>query len=169
MPRTPRGVAPTPPAPGQESVWDFPRPAIAEPTALRLRVRHRGETVAETRRGLRVLETSHPPTYYFPPEDVAETLLRPAARRTLCEWKGAAEYFDATVGGETLREAVWRYPRPSRAHAVLAGFYAFHPAAFEECLVEGERAAAQEGGFYGGWITSHVAGPFKGPPGTEFW
>jgi uncharacterized protein (DUF427 family) len=164
----PRGVIPDPTGPGQESVWDYPRPAVAEPCALHLRIVHRGETVADTRRAMRTLETSHPPTYYFPPGDVAATL-RPTARRTLCEWKGWAEYFDVVAGGETLADAAWRYPKPTPGFAALAGFVAFYPALFERCTVDGETARAQEGGFYGGWITSHVVGPFKGAPGSLGW
>ena len=168
--RPPPGVTPEPTGSGQESVWDFPRPAAAEPTRLRLQVVHRGRTVADTIRGVRTLETSHPPTYYFPPEDVAEGVLRPAGGRgTVCEWKGGAEYFDVVLDGDVLPRAAWRYPRPVESFALLAGFLAFYPAAFEACLVDGERVVPQPGGFYGGWITSHVAGPFKGGPGSMGW
>jgi uncharacterized protein (DUF427 family) len=166
----PPGVLPDPVGPGQESVWDYPRPAIAQPTPFRLQVIHRGVVVADTVRGVRTLETSHPPTYYFPPEDVDSALLRPAAGgRSFCEWKGAASYFDVTAAGETLARAAWHYPRPSRPFASLAGFLAFYPGAFETCLVDGEPVTPQPGGFYGGWITSHVAGPYKGGPGSRFW
>lgn len=169
MSRLPPGVVPDPPAPGQESVWDYPRPARAEPAPSRLRVIHRGVTVADTRRGFRTLETSHPPTYYFPPGDVDEGLLRPAPGRTLCEWKGVADYFDVVAGGETLPRAAWRYARPTRGFACLANCYAFYPGVFDACMVADEVARAQPGGFYGGWITGHVAGPFKGVPGSRFW
>jgi uncharacterized protein (DUF427 family) len=167
--RLPPGVVPDPPAPGQESVWDYPRPAIAEPTSLRLQVIHRGVTVADTVRGVRTLETSHPPTYYFPPADVAPGVLRPASGRSVCEWKGAAAYFDVIAGGDTLPRAAWRYAAPTPPFAMLAGFLAFYPGAFDACLVDSERVTPQPGGFYGGWITSHVAGPFKGGPGSRFW
>ena len=167
--RPPRGVTPEPPGPGQESVWAYPRPAIAEPCARRLQVIHRGVTVADTTRGFRALETSHPPTYYFPRDDVDMTLLAPAGRRSLCEWKGGAVYFDVTVAGETLPAAAWCYPNPTGGFAAIRNALAFYPAPFETCLVDGERVTPQPGGFYGGWITSHVAGPFKGGPGSMGW
>lgn len=160
---------PDPIGPGQESVWDYPRPAIAEPTGRHLVVRHRGVTIADTRRGVRTLETSHPPTYYFPAEDVATDLLTPTAQRSLCEWKGQARYFDVRVGGETIAAAVWSYADPTRPFASIAGHFAFYPHLFDTCLVDGERAMPQPGGFYGGWVTSDLAGPFKGGPGSRFW
>ena len=156
-------------APGQESVWSYPRPAIAEPTERRLRILHLGEAVAETRRGVRTLETSHPPTYYFPREDVAPGVLRPTPRRSLCEWKGQATYFDVYVRGTVLPDAAWSYPAPTPPFASLRDHVAFYAALFDECLVDGERATPQPGGFYGGWITSREAGPFKGVPGSRFW
>ena len=162
-------VTPDPVLPGQESVWDYPRPAIAEPTPCHLQIVHRGVLVAETRRGVRTLETSHPPTYYFPPGDVTAALLRPSGHRSFCEWKGDAAYLDVAVGDATLRDVGWSYPDPSPGFAVLRGHVAFYAAPFDACLVDGERAVPQPGGFYGGWITSRVAGPFKGVPGSRFW
>ena len=161
--------APEPAAPGQESVWDYPRPAVAQPTARHLRIVHRGTVVADTRRGVRVLETSHPPGYYFPPQDVAPGMLRPAAGASFCEWKGHAAYFDVEVAGEALGRVAWSYPSPTPPFAILADFVAFYGAPFDGCLVDGERATPQPGGFYGGWITSREAGPFKGAPGSRFW
>ncbi|PCD04400.1 hypothetical protein COC42_09045 [Sphingomonas spermidinifaciens] len=155
--------------PGQESVWDYPRPAIAEPTPRHLIVRHRGVTIADTRRGIRTLETSHPPSYYFPPEDVATDLFIPTPHRSLCEWKGQARYFNIRVGDETIGEGAWSYPAPTPAFASIAGHFAFYPHLFDTCLVDGERAVAQPGGFYGGWVTADLAGPFKGGPGSRFW
>ena len=162
-------VAPDPAAPGQESVWSYPRPAIAEPAARRLRVLHRGIVLADTVRGVRTLETSHPPTYYFPREDVAKTVLQPNSQRSMCEWKGQAIYYDVLAGGELLRAAAWSYPRPTVAFESLRDHIAFYAAPFEACLVDDERVIPQPGGFYGGWITSHEAGPFKGVPGSRFW
>lgn len=162
-------VVPDPAGPGQESVWSFPRPAVAEPCARHLRVTHRGLVVAETGAGLRTLETSHPPGYYFPRPDVAMELLRPSPRRSFCEWKGEAVYFDVLAAGETLGDVAWSYPDPSRAFAMLRDAVAFYPRPFERCSVDGERVTPQPGDFYGGWITSHVAGPFKGIPGSRFW
>jgi uncharacterized protein (DUF427 family) len=160
---------PEPAGPGQESVWAYPRPAIAEPTALRLRIVHYGVTVADTVRGVRTLETSHPPTYYFPRADVHATLLHPAERRSFCEWKGWATYFDVEVGGRLLTSAAWSYPAPTPGFACLKDHVAFYAAPFEVCTVDGEPATPQPGGFYGGWTTSRQAGPFKGVPGSRFW
>lgn len=164
----PPGVTPEPAGPGRESVWAYPRPAVAAPTARLLRIVHRGETVAETRRGFRVLETSHPPTYYFPPADVRAGL-RPSGGRSLCEWKGQATTLDVAVSGETLRGAAWRYDDPTPAFAAMAGYVAFYAAAFDLCTVDGAPVSPQPGGFYGGWITPDLAGPFKGVPGSRFW
>ena len=160
---------PDPPKPGQESVWDYPRPAVAEPTPKRLRVVFGGQVIAETTRGVRTLETSHPPTYYFPPQDVADGALVAVPGRSLCEWKGQARYFDVVAGGARAERAAWAYDAPTEGFRMLRGYVAFMPAQMDACFVDGERARPQEGGFYGGWITDDLAGPFKGPPGTRFW
>ena len=155
--------------PGQESVWSYPRPAIAQPTAAHLRVELGGRVVAETRHGVRTLETSHPPSYYFPREDIAPGCLRTISRRSVCEWMGEAEYFDVVAGDRVAEAAGWSYPHPSPAFLPLAGFVAFYPGPMDACWVDGERVVPQPGRFYGGWITSRVAGPFKGGPGTAGW
>ena len=160
---------PDAPGPGQESVWDYPRPAIAERTPKRLQVILGGQVIADTTRGVRTLETSHPPTYYFPPDDVADGALVPVRGSSLCEWKGQARYFDVVGGGVRAERGAWAYDAPTAGFTVLAGYVAFMPSQMEACLVDGERARPQEGGFYGGWITDDLAGPFKGPPGTRFW
>ena len=161
---------PEPTGPGQESVWDYPRPAIAVPCASRLEVLFDGRLVADTRRGVRTLETSHPPTYYFPIEDVDTELLHPnRARRSLCEWKGQASYFDVVSGSRAASAAAWSYLAPTPSFAILAGHVAFYLAPMDACRVDGETASAQPGGFYGGWVTSGVVGPFKGEPGTAGW
>lgn len=157
------------PAPGQESVWDYPRPPRLEPTAKHLRVVFGGRTIAETRRGYRVLETSHPPVYYFPIEDVNRDFLRDAAGSSFCEWKGAARYFDVVAGGHVAPRAAWYYPSPTRDFAPIKDAVAFYCAPMDECTVDGERAQPQPGGFYGGWVTADVVGPFKGAPGTMGW
>jgi uncharacterized protein (DUF427 family) len=157
------------PGPGQESVWDYPRPPRLERTARHLRVRLGGEIVAETRRGWRVCETAGGPVYYFPPEDVRRELLRPSPERSFCEWKGAATYFDVVVGGDVRRGAAWTYARPTEAFAPIRDHVAFYAGSMDECTVDGEIARPQPGGFYGGWITRDVVGPFKGEPGTEGW
>jgi uncharacterized protein (DUF427 family) len=157
------------PGPGQESVWDYPRPPRLEAVDRRLRVVFNGVTVADTRRGWRVLETSHPPVYYFPPDDVAREHLRDAAGSSFCEWKGSARYYDVVVDDRTAPRVAWYYPDPTPAFAALRGAVAFYCAPMDSCWVGDERAEPQPGGFYGGWVTSGVVGPFKGPPGTMGW
>jgi uncharacterized protein (DUF427 family) len=155
----------------QESVWDYPRPPRLEPTGRHLRVVHAGVVVAETRRGMRILETSHPPVYYFAPNDVATKFLRPSARRgTFCEFKGVASYWDLVMEGlPRLPGVAWSYASPSAAYAALKDHFGFYASMVDECWVDEERVSAQPGNFYGGWITSHVKGPFKGAPGTMAW
>jgi uncharacterized protein (DUF427 family) len=162
----PRRIAP---GPGQESVWDYPRPPRLEPCAKHLEVYFHGTRIADTTRGYRVLETSHPPVYYFPPEDVKTEFLRPVGRGSYCEWKGEAGYYTVTVGDQEAASAAWYYPRPTEPFAAIANFVAFYAGRMEACLVNGERVRPQPGGFYGGWITDDVVGPFKGEPGTMGW
>ncbi|WP_299041842.1 DUF427 domain-containing protein [uncultured Thermosynechococcus sp.] len=158
-----------PPAPGQESVWDYPRPPRLEPTAKHLRVVFNGVVIAETRRGQRVLETSHPPVYYFPPEDVQSQYLVPSPRRTFCEWKGQGAYYHVRVGDRQANHAAWYYPEPTPAFAALRNYIAFYAGLMDECTVDGVVALPQPGGFYGGWITPDIVGPFKGAPETWGW
>ena len=155
--------------PAIERVADYPRPPAVEPVEARLTVRFAGTEVASTRRGLRVLETHHPPTYYFPPGDVREDLLHPAPGSSHCEWKGIAVYRSLVVGSDTAYRAVWSYPKPRPGYEALQGHLAFYPGRMERCTVGGEVVEAQEGDFYGGWITARVQGPFKGGPGTGGW
>ncbi len=157
------------PGAGQESVWDYPRPPRLERTSARLEVVLGGEKVAETSEAYRVLETSHPPTYYLPMASFAAGALRPAAGESYCEWKGTAAYFDLVGGERVAARAAWHYPDPTPAFAGLASHVALYPALVDRCLVDGEVVEPQPGGFYGGWITSRVVGPFKGGPGTQFW
>jgi len=152
-----------------ESVWSYPRPPRVEPTARHLRVVFGGQTVAETRRGLRVLETASPPTYYFPPDDVVAGLLRPSGYQTVCEWKGRADHFDLVVGDRVSARAAWSYATPRPGYEPLAGHVAFYPARVDEATVDGELVRSQPGGYYGGWITHEIVGPWKGEPGTEGW
>ena len=160
---------PVPPAPGQESVWDYPRPPRLEPAAHHLVVVLGGETIAETKRGFRVLETSHPPNYYFPPDDIAPGALTRSDGRSFCEFKGRAHYFTVRGGDRVEVDAAWGYDHPSPAFEPLTGYVALYPARMDACFVDGERVTPQDGGFYGGWITSKVAGPFKGAPGSRGW
>lgn len=157
------------PQPGQESVWDYPRPPRVEPTSRRLRVVFSGVTIAETTRAHRVLETSHPPAYYIPKEDIRMEYLRASNRRTFCEFKGAASYWSVQIDGRTAENAAWGYEVPSSGYEAIQGALAFYPARMDACFVDDEQVGAQQGDFYGGWITSDVVGPFKGPPGTWGW
>lgn len=155
-------------AAGGESVWDYPRPPRLEPSGRRVRVELGGVTVAESDRAHRVLETSHPPVYYVPPEDVAEGALVAAHGTTFCEWKGSARYHTVRAGGREAPRAAWSYPDPVPAFAAIAGHVAFYPS-LTECYLDDERVRPQEGGFYGGWVTDEIVGPFKGGPGTGGW
>ncbi len=153
----------------QESVWDYPRPPRLEPVRERLRVEFGGETVADSCEGLRILETSHPPTYYFPPRDVQEQFLVPASGRSFCEFKGIARYWSLEVNSRVASQAAWAYADPSPAYSDLKGYLAFYPSRVDSCWVGTERVTAQPGDFYGGWITSQLVGPFKGGSGTLGW
>jgi uncharacterized protein (DUF427 family) len=132
-------------------------------------VAHRGIVIADTTAPLRVLETSHPPTYYLPFVDVDMTLIEPVEGSTFCEWKGLASYGDIVLGGERLERAAWWYPEPTPGFANIINYLALYPGQVESATVEGEVVDAQEGDFYGGWITSWITGPFKGAPGTRGW
>lgn len=164
-------MRPRPDAPldGQVSVWSFPRPAVAEACAARVTIEHRGQMVADTRARVRTLETSHPPSYYIPPSDIAPGLLRRAAGGSFCEWKGNAIYWDVVMGDLVLPKVGWSYPEPSRAFAALRDHVAFYAGPFDRCTVDGQVVVPQSGGFYGGWITPDLAGPFKGVPGSMGW
>jgi uncharacterized protein (DUF427 family) len=157
------------PGPGQESVWDYPRPPALERTDSHLVVEVAGVVVAETQRGWRVLETSQPPAYYFPPDDVRLDLLEPSTSRTFCEWKGGATYRSVRVGDRLAVDAAWFYERPIPRFEPIAGHLAFYPQRVDRCAVDGEEVQANAGQFYGGWITSKVVGPFKGGAGTAGW
>ena len=152
-----------------ESVWDYPRPPRVEPDDRTVRVVHRDLVVAESANAVRVLETSHPPAFYLPPEDVNMEYLSRGRGRSICEWKGNAEYWDLIVGNDTVPNAAWSYPKPLPAYTILAGWLSFYPGRVDQCTVGGEAVTPQEGGFYGGWITSEIEGPFKGAPGTSGW
>jgi uncharacterized protein (DUF427 family) len=158
-----------PVAPGQESVWAYPRPAIAQPCRDHVRIEHAGCTIADTRAAVRTIETSHPPSYYIPPGDIAPGILSRATGGSFCEWKGQAIYWDVFIGDLVLRRVGWSYPDPTPGFAMLRDHLAFYAAPFDLCTVNGERVTPQPGRFYGGWITGAVAGPFKGAPGSEGW
>jgi uncharacterized protein (DUF427 family) len=162
-------VPPDPVGPGQESVWDYPRPPSAEVTARHIVVELAGRVLADTRRAIRVCETSHPPVFYVPRDDVAPGVLERGQGGSWCEWKGAATYWDVVVDGRRLPGVAWSYEDPSPGYEHLRGAVAFYPGAVDRALVDGEQARPQSGGFYGGWITDDVAGPFKGAPGSLGW
>ena len=157
------------PKTGQESVWDYPRPPKLELTNKHLKIVFNGEVIAETNCAFRVLETSHPPVYYFPPEDVRMELLKAAAGASFCEWKGSAGYFDLKVGGKTVKNAGWFYANPSPSFAEIKNYAAFYPSKMDACYVDNELVESQDGDFYGGWITKDIVGPFKGGAGTWGW
>lgn len=154
-----------------ESVWDYPRPPRLERSSRLVRVSLGGGVIAETERAHRVLETSHPPVYYIPAEDIEPGAVVPSSTRsTFCEFKGDAGYYDAVgCDGVVVSRAAWSYPSPSPGYEEIAGHLAFYPALMDECTVDGEVVRSQEGDFYGGWITDEVVGPFKGAPGTAGW
>jgi uncharacterized protein (DUF427 family) len=157
------------PAPGQESVWDYPRPPRLERTSSRLVVMFGGATIADTTAGFRVLETSQPPAFYLPPDDVDLRLLEATPSASFCEWKGAASYHSIRVGDRVSVDAAWRYHNPVEAFSPIAGYLAFYPQRVDACFVDGEQVHPNEGSFYGGWITSKVVGPFKGGAGSAHW
>lgn len=152
-----------------ESVWSYPRPPAVEPSGRRVRVLVGDVVIADTERALRVLETSHPPTWYLPMDDVRMDLLVPTPRRTTCEFKGRAHYYDLVVGDHRRASAAWSYSDPWPGYEALRRHVAFYPGRVDACFVDGERVHPQKGDFYGGWITADVTGPFKGGAGTAGW
>ncbi len=125
--------------------------------------------MASTRRALRMLETASPPTFYLPKADVCIDLLRPSATTSVCEWKGLAHYYSIQAGTRVATDATWTYPKPFAPFGDLLDYFAFYPERVDECTVAGERVSPQPGGFYAGWVTSEIVGPFKGEPGTLGW
>lgn len=164
-------MRPTPikPGPGQESVWDYPRPPRLEQTSKRIEIVFNGQTIADSRAAYRVLETSHPPVYYIPPADIVMACLIPVNGGSWCEWKGQASYYTVEVEGRRAERVAWTYHRPTAAFTPLKDHIAFYAAPMDACYVDGERVKPQPGNFYGGWVTSDIVGPFKGEPGTMGW
>lgn len=157
------------PKPGQESVWDYPRPPRLEKITDSIQIIFNCETIADSSKAYRVLETSHPPVYYLPPDDIRSEFLKKASGSSFCEWKGLANYYSIEVKGKLAEKAAWYYPNPTIEFAEIKNHLAFYPALMDACLVNGEKARPQPGDFYGGWITDNIVGPFKGEPGTLFW
>ena len=152
-----------------ESVWDYPRPPKLEPTSRRIRIEFAGELIVSTQRAIRVLETSHPPVYYIPKADVLADVIMRSARHTFCEFKGVASYWTLRVNDRVSEDAAWSYESPSPGYESISGHLAFYIAKVDACFVDNELVQAQPSGFYGGWVTSEIIGPFKGRPGSETW
>jgi uncharacterized protein (DUF427 family) len=152
-----------------ENVWDYPRPPRLEPVDARVRIVLGDETIVDTTDAYRILETSHPPTVYVPPEAFVPGALHDAAGTSFCEWKGRARYHDLAGGDAVAERAGWSYPAPTKAYRALVDHVSVYPSRVDACFLGDELVQAQEGDFYGGWITSNLVGPFKGPPGTRGW
>ncbi|MDY6782943.1 MAG: DUF427 domain-containing protein [Cyanobacteriota bacterium] len=160
---------PIPPKPGQESVWDYPRPARWEDTNKRILIICNEVVLAETNKAKRVLETSHPPTYYIPPEDIKLEYLKETPRMISCEWKGRYQYYSIDIGDRHIQYGAWRYVYPTPDFVPIQEYYAFFANVMDACYVDDEKVIPQAGDFYGGWITADIVGPFKGEPGTRGW
>ena len=160
---------PETPGPGQESVWDYPRPPRLEPFTGTIAVELGGQVIATTDHGWRVLETSHPPTFYLPRSAFHDGVLRDAPGSSWCEWKGQARYFDLVTDAKVAGKAAWTYPHRTSGFEPIAGAVAVMAGMVDRCTVDGETVVPQPGGFYGGWITGRVVGPFKGGPGSHSW
>ena len=156
-------------APGQESVWSYPRPPQVRRCHDTIEIHLDGRVICTTDACWQVLETSHPPTYYLLRASFVEGVLQPTAGGSFCEWKGAAGYLDLRSEGRTASRGAWYYPNPSAGFEVLADHVAVYAGLTDGCYVAGELVTPQPGGFYGGWITSAVAGPFKGVLGSKGW
>ena len=152
-----------------ENVWDYPRPPALQPVGLPVQIAFAGRLVARTDAALRVLETSHPPVYYLPPDAFTGCVLEPAEGRSFCEWKGVARYWTLRVGDRVAERAAWSYPTPQAGFEALRDHLAVYAGPMDECRVGDEVVTPQPGGFYGGWVTSWVRGPFKGGPGSAGW
>lgn len=158
-----------PPGPGQESVWDYPRPPRLEDSPKHIQVVFNEVIIADTHQAKRLLETSHPPAYYIPPDHINMEYFVETSRTTFCEWKGQAAYYSVVVGDRQIPNAAWFYPSPTPAFAAIKDYLAFYPGLMDACYVDGEQVQPQESGLYGGWITQDIVGPFKGGPGTWGW
>jgi len=157
------------PKPGQESVWDYPRPPRLEKFNGHISILFNDQTILDTNRAFRVLETSHPPTYYLPIADFKQGVLQPVAKKSFCEFKGMASYWDLVCQGRTAKQAAWGYANPNHRYKALIDTVSVYAHMMDACFVNDEKVQAQEGSFYGGWITSIIVGPFKGGTGTWGW
>lgn len=157
------------PQPGQESVWDYPRPPHLEETPKPIQIIFNGVVIADTHKAQRVLETSHPPVYYLPPEDIKMDYLLKNTHGSFCEWKGRAVYYTVVVGDKQAANAAWAYPDPTPSFTPIKDYLAFYAHLMDACYVDGELVQPQPGNFYGGWVTKDIVGPFKGGAGTWGW
>lgn len=153
----------------QETVADYPRPPRLEPARRRVRIVFAGQTIVDTPDAWRVLETFHPPSFYIPMAAFTPGVLTPTARGSTCEWKGHARYYSIQAAGRVAADAAWGYPEPATAFLPIRDHVAVYPGVMDACFVDDDRVEPQPGGFYGGWITPELVGPFKGGPGTMFW
>jgi|GEM_PF-54528 len=165
----PRNIQPETPGEGQESVWDYPRPPRVEAVPEHIRIIFNGVVIADTHDAYRVLETSHPPSYYIPLDDINQDYLVKTDRSSFCEFKGGASYYTIRVDDKSAQNAAWYYASPSRGFEQIKDHVSFYASKMDACFVGDEQVQAQSGDFYGGWITSKVVGPFKGGPGTWGW
>jgi uncharacterized protein (DUF427 family) len=156
------------PQPDQESVWNYPRPPLLQAIDKHIQIVFNGKTIADSYKAYRVLETSHPPVYYLPPADIQMQYLQITARSSFCEWKGNAFYYHVVVNDAQIENAAWAYPSPTENFLAIAGYLAFY-AQNMTCYIDNELVTPQPGGFYGGWITKNIVGPFKGSPGSWGW
>lgn len=152
-----------------ESVWDYPRPPRLEVFKGHLRIVYAGIILADTNQALRILETSHPPTYYLPQSDIEMQYFKANPRQSFCEFKGRASYYDLQIAGQNIPQVAWYYPAPNKAYPALKDHLCFYASKVDTCYVNDEKIQAQTGDFYGGWITANIKGPFKGGPGTFGW
>ncbi|MEM0910159.1 MAG: DUF427 domain-containing protein [Pseudomonadota bacterium] len=157
------------PKPGQESVWDYPRPPAIEIGKSHIQVVFNDEVIADTTQAFRILETSHPPVYYIPMDDCKLKYFIASNNSSFCEWKGKARYFHLRVKEKQEDNVIWQYSDPVSRFKAIANCIAVYPSRMDACFVDGEKVQAQAGDFYGGWITSNIVGPFKGEPGTWGW
>lgn len=156
------------PTTDQESVWDYPRPPKINPDKRHILVRYNNLVIAETHNSIRVLETASPPVFYIPSSDVNSDYLKETPGNSVCEWKGKAQYWSLKINHNLVSNVGWSYPNPFKGFESIKDYFSFYPAKLD-CYVDGERVLSQPGGFYGGWVTSELVGPFKGEPGTGWW
>ncbi len=156
------------PKENQESVWDYPRPPVSKLDSRQVLVKLGNVIIAESTAAIRVLETAHPPTFYLPKSDVRMDYFVRESRSSFCEWKGQATYWTVKTEFDQVASACWSYPSPRDEFQNIQNCFSFYPAQFE-CTIDGETVRPQPGGFYGGWVTDEVIGPYKGDPGTSSW